>query len=371
MTDDRLFGPQRQERLMDELRRHGSIRVREIAALLGVSELTVRRDIAALASQNLLTKVHGGATLPTDLGPATQVRRRGAAAPRFTIGMVVPSLDYYWPAIVGGARSAAAAQGVQIQLRGSTYDWAEDRRQISRLIEAQQVQGLLLAPNLDGDDVDEMIAWIGDLPVPVILVERQPPRWTPTKNQLEWVRSDHALGLEIAVRHLHQHGHRSIGLVLSKGSPTSAHLERGWRLVCADLGIPPEQVVRESVRMEEPGYRETIEHLLGSCRSTGTTALVIHSDPDAMSVAQYCVERGLSIPDDLAIVAYDDEVARLAEPAMTAIRPPKSMVGRTAVELMVARLVEGRRRPSQRILITPELVIRDSSIPLASRALQP
>jgi DNA-binding LacI/PurR family transcriptional regulator len=370
VAEDRLFGPQRQERLMDELRRHGSIRVREFAALLGVSELTVRRDIAALAEQNLLTKVHGGATLPTDLGPAAPLRRRGTGVPRFTIGMVVPSLDYYWPAIVGGARSAAAAQGVQIQLRGSTYDWAEDRRQITRLIEAQQVQGLLLAPNLDGDDVGEMIQWIGDLPVPVILVEREPPRWTPTKSQLEWVRSDHALGLEIGVRHLHQHGHRSIGLVLSKGSPTSTHLERGWERVCADLELSPDLVVRESVRMEEPGYRETIAQLLERCRSTGTTALVIHSDPDAMSVAQYCVERGVTIPDDLAIVAYDDEVAALAEPAMTAIRPPKPMVGRTAVELMVARLIEGRRRPSQRILIAPELIIRDSSIPLGSRGIQ-
>ncbi|MEI8409257.1 MULTISPECIES: substrate-binding domain-containing protein [unclassified Kribbella] len=367
MAEERLFGPQRQERLMDELRRHGSIRVREFAALLGVSELTVRRDIAALASQNLLTKVHGGATLPTDLGPATHIRRRGTGPPRFTIGMVVPSLDYYWPAIVTGARSAAVAQDVQIQLRGSTYDWAEDQRQITRLIEAQRVQGLLLAPNLDGDDVPEMIQWIGDLPVPVILVERQPPRWTPTKNQLEWVRSDHALGLEIAVRHLHQHGHRSIGLVLSKGSPTSAHLERGWELVCAELGISPDLIVRESVRMEEPGYRETIGHLIERCRASGTTALVVHSDPDAMSIEQYCAERGIAIPEDLAIVAYDDEVARLAEPALTAIRPPKPMVGRTAVELMVARLVEGRRRPSQRILITPELMIRDSSIPLASR----
>jgi DNA-binding LacI/PurR family transcriptional regulator len=201
----------------------------------------------------------------------------------------------------------------------------------------------------------------------VILVERQPPRWTPTKNQLEWVRSDHALGLEIAVRHLHQHGHRSIGLVLSKGSPTSTHLESGWELVCADLGISPGLIVRESVRMEEPGYRETIGQLLERCDSTGTTALVVHSDPDAMSIAQYCAERGIAIPEDLAIVAYDDEVARLAEPAMTAIRPPKPMVGRTAVELMVARLIEGRRRPSQRILITPELMIRDSSIPLPNR----
>ncbi|MFI7067286.1 substrate-binding domain-containing protein [Kribbella sp. NPDC050124] len=366
MSDERLFGTQRQERLMDELRRHGSIRVREFAVLLGVSELTVRRDIAALAAQNLLTKVHGGATLPTDLGPATQIRRRGTGPPRFTIGMVVPSLDYYWPAIVSGARSAAAAQDVQIQLRGSTYDWAEDQRQITRLIESQQVQGLLLAPNLDGDDVGEMVQWIGDLPVPVVLVERQPPRWTPTKSQLEWVRSDHALGLEIAVRHLHEHGHRSIGLVLSKGSPTSVHLERGWELVCTDLGISPDLIVRESVRMVEPGYRETIAQLLERCRATGTTALVVHSDPDAMSVAQYCTERGITIPDDLAIVAYDDEVARLAEPAMTAIRPPKPMVGRTAVELMVARLVEGRRRPSQRILITPELFIRASSIPLTT-----
>jgi len=352
---------------MDELRRHGSVRVREFAVLLGVSELTVRRDIAALASQNLLTKVHGGATLPTDLGPTTHTRRRGTGPPRFTIGMVVPSLDYYWPAIVSGVRSAAVAQDVQIQLRGSTYDWAEDQRQITRLIEAQQVQGLLLAPNLDGDDVPEMIQWIGDLPVPVILIERQPPRWTPTKNQLEWVRSDHALGLEIAVRHLHQHGHRSIGLVLSKGSPTSPHLERGWELACADLGLCPDLVMRKSIRMESPGYRETIDELLDRCHAAGTTALIVHSDPDAMSIAQYCAERGISIPDDLAIVAYDDEVARLAEPAMTAIRPPKPMVGRTAVELMVARLAEGHRRPSQRILITPQLMIRDSSIPLLNR----
>lgn len=365
MSDDRLFGLQRHERVLDELRRHGSVRVKELAQLLGVSELTVRRDIAALAAQNLLTKVHGGATLPTDLAPAAQARRRSSAAPRFTIGMVVPSLDYYWPPIVSGARSAAAALGVHIQLRGSTYDWNEDRRQISRLIEAQQVQGLLLAPNLEGEDVGEMIQWIGDLPVPVILVERHPPRWTPTKYQLEWVRSDHSLGAEIAVRHLHDHGHRNIGLLLSKGSPTSAHLAHGWGLACADLGIPAGMVLRESVRMDEPGHREIVAQILEQCAEAGTTALIIHSDPDAMAVAQYCVELGMSIPEDLAIIAYDDEVAGLAEPAMTAVRPPKSMVGRTAVELMVARLVEGKRRPTQRVLLTPELVIRDSSIVLA------
>jgi DNA-binding LacI/PurR family transcriptional regulator len=82
-------------------------------------------------------------------------------------------------------------------------------------------------------------------------------------------------------------------------------------------------------------------------------------------VQQFCAEAGVRIPDDLAIVAYDDEVAGLAQPAMTAVRPPKHQVGRLAVEMMVARLVEGRRRPTQRILVMPELVIRGSSVVLA------
>lgn len=365
MGDDRLFALQRRERVMDELRRHGAVRVRDLARILEVSELTVRRDIAALAARGLLTRVHGGATLPTELDPATPAvpsRRPRTAATAFTIGMVVPSLDFYWPPIVSGARASAAALGVHIQLRGSSYDQAEDRRQISRLIAAQQVQGLLLAPNLEGEGADELIDWIGNLPVPTILVERQTPDWTPTPRQLEWVRSDHALGLETAVRHLHEHGHRRMGLVLSKGSPTSAHLSVGWQRACADLGLPAEFVVRESVALDVPGHREIISRILERCRHHRTTALIVHSDPDAISIAQYLAEQGLSIPGDIAMVSYDDEVAQLAEPAMTAVRPSKSRVGRVAVEMMVARLVEGKRRPPQRVLILPELVIRNSSV---------
>ncbi|MEH0548484.1 substrate-binding domain-containing protein [Streptomyces sp. B21-105] len=364
MTEDRPFALQRRERLMDELRLHGAVRVRDLAQLLEVSELTVRRDIAALAARGLLTKVHGGATLPTELDSAqAQARRARPAATPFSIGMVVPSLDYYWPQVVSGARAAAAVLGVQLQLRGSSYDQAEDRRQISRLVEAKQVQGLLLAPNLeDGDGVDEMIDWIGDLPVPTVLVERQTSSWTPTPRQLEWVRSDHALGLEMAVRHLHEHGHGRIGLVLSKGSPTSVHLVQGWHKACGELGLPDDFVVRAGVALYEPGHRQAIEDILERCRRYRITALIVHSDPDAISIAQYLSEQGVAIPDDIALVGYDDEVAHLAEPAITAVRPPKARVGRTAVEMMVSRLKEGRRRPPQRVLILPELILRDSSV---------
>jgi DNA-binding LacI/PurR family transcriptional regulator len=358
MTQERLFSVQRQELLLDLLRRNGSIRVRELARDLGVSELTIRRDIATLAERHLATRVHGGATLPRP-GPVNRSRQ---APTRFTIGMVVPSLDFYWPHVVAGARAAAAALGVTVQLRGSSYDADEDRRQIRRLVDAQQVQGLLLAPSLAGEQADAMVDWIGRLPVPTILVERQPPRFTPTPRPIEWVRSDHALGLEIAVHHLHQQGHRRVGLVLSKGSPTSAYLLRGWRSACADLAIADTMVVRESVALDAPGHREIIRDVLGACRQSKITALVVHSDPDAISIAQYCTEHGVPIPDELALVSYDDEVAHLAE--LTAVRPPKNHVGRLAVELMVARLTDGERRPPQGILVTPELVVRRSSPPL-------
>jgi DNA-binding LacI/PurR family transcriptional regulator len=153
--------------------------------------------------------------------------------------------------------------------------------------------------------------------------------------RIEWVRSDHALGLEMAVRHLYDQGHDRIGLVLSEGSPTSAHLLRGW------AGT----VVSKR------------DDLVGACRRDGLTALVVHSDPDAIAVAGELAGTGLNV----ALVSYDDEVAHLADPPLTAIRPPKNHIGRIAVELMVSRLLSGDRRPPQGVLVAPELVVRESS----------
>src|SRR3954463_7514554 len=58
-----MLAVQRQKLIVDELRRHGAVRVSELTALLAVSEMTVRRDLDTLAAAGLLDKVHGGATL--------------------------------------------------------------------------------------------------------------------------------------------------------------------------------------------------------------------------------------------------------------------------------------------------------------------
>jgi DNA-binding LacI/PurR family transcriptional regulator len=312
MTGSRLFNVERYERLLADLHRQGSVRVRDLARDLGVSELTIRRDITALARRNLVTKVHGGAMLPATLD------RPHRTAATLTVGMVVPSLDSAWPPVVSGARAAATTLGVSVQLRGSNDDPDEERRQIRLLVEKGRVQGLLLAPN--PRDPARMIEWIGRLEVPSVLVERA---GVVPRRPVDCVGTDHAAGLELAVHHLRCQGHRRIALVLA-GGPASTHLEQAWRAA---------------------GFPDALLVSLAECLRAKATALIVHG-----------ADLGSSIPDGLAVVSYanDDDAA------LTVVRPSKHHVGRLALELMVARLLDGGHRPVQRVLVAPELVVRRS-----------
>lgn len=356
-----VFALQRRERLMDELRAHGSVAVREIALVLNVSELTIRRDINTLAQQGLVTRVHGGATLRSSIEPNLASTVVGAGVTRYTLGMVVPSLDYYWPQIINGARAAATQAQSRLLLRGSTYDVRDNRKQVQALVNTPGVHGIIAAPDTAGEAGRDLLRWLDGLSVPVVLAERRAPESVPVQ-RLESVATDHAYGARLAVRHLHGAGHERIGLLAEPHSPTTAQVRRGWQEAIETLGLPADVVNTDAVSFNSKDREKVMDEIIAQCTATGTTALVILSDPQAVAFEQHCLDRGIRVPDDLAIVAYDDEVAHLGDPAVTAVRPPKQYVGREAVELLVARLESGRRRPIHRIELNPELIVRESSI---------
>ena len=356
----------RRAQLLEALQRQGTVRVSELTEALGVTPVTVRRDIAQLASAGLVRRVHGGATLLTpddDLAeestPASSETTRPAER---SIGMLVPSLDYYWPGVVRGAEEEARAQGLRMVLRGSSYETLDDRPQLARLVDQARVDGLVIAPRVEAPRAAETLEWLTSTERPVVLVERS-ATVGPHHAVVESVVSDHALGAAMAVRHLAALGHRRVGLVLSEQSPTGPHVRRGWLEAAVEVGFVPGSTVDVLVPNPRSARIDpSLDAVLDRCLSTGTTALLVHADAEAMALVQRCEQRGLHVPSDLSVVAYDDEVAGLFSPPLTAVRPPRRSIGRAAVGLVAARLADPGR-PTHRVVISPSLRVRESSAP--------
>ncbi|CAM5727786.1 substrate-binding domain-containing protein [Streptomyces violaceorubidus] len=97
-------------------------------------------------------------------------------------------------------------------------------------------------------------------------------------------------------------------------------------------------------------------------RKVGATAMVLHGDVDALMVVQRLAEEGVRVPEDCSVVAYDDVVAGLASPPLTAVSPPKAEVGHAAAELLLERLAGAPgSRPGRRVELLPRLMVRGST----------
>ncbi|MGP4112768.1 substrate-binding domain-containing protein [Streptomyces sp. 4N509B] len=345
----------RQERILAAVRHHGTVRLADLAQHLGVSAVTVRRDVTALADRGLVARVHGGVTLPYP--PQRPGPRRAAGA---LVGMVVPSVEYYWPHVIHGAQATVAAAGGRLVLRASRYEAAEDRRQVGKLLE-RGVDTLLVAPATGGSAGVELLRWLGSLPVPVVLVERLPPPELPTL-ALDAATTAHALGAGLAVRHLVTLGHRLIALVTSRTSPTSRALRAGWRETVASLDLPPHDGLAHDVpHYGAPGWAVAYDAVLRRCRERGAHALLVHSDREAVGMVERARDQGIAVPGELAVVSYDDEVAAASDPPLTAVRPDKHRLGALAADLALARsATPSAERPVHRTQLWPTVVVRDS-----------
>lgn len=362
--ESRTLAAGRRASILEALHRDGTVRISDLSEKLGVTAVTLRRDIAHLAGEGLLRRVHGGATLhttgtPTPGAPPTepaQPPHPGAA------GMLVPSLDYYWPEVVRGAEEEASAQGLRILLRGSSYESADDRPPLERLLDNEDVCGLIVAPSLTAPTAATTMEWLSTLDTPVVLVERATTAG-PRQAVMESVVTDHALGAAMAVHHLVSLGHRRIGVLTSEHSPTSPHVRRGWLEASAEAGLDPRSTVDRTIpRPAAPGWDTALDEVLDRVEATATTAVLVHADAEAMALVQRAEQRGVEVPSGLSVVAYDDEVAALFTPALTAVRPPRRSIGRAAVSLLAARLHDPDR-PTHRVVIAPSLRVRGSSAP--------
>jgi DNA-binding LacI/PurR family transcriptional regulator/predicted transcriptional regulator len=358
-----MHAEERHKAILRQVRRQGSARVRELAAELGASTATIRKDVEVLSERGLVVRVHGGAMLPEDwsqtVRPGQVADSDAASSGRLlTFGLVVPSANYYYPELIKGVQETAEARGIRVALRISEYNAEQERLQATELVQ-DGADGLLLAPS--GAEPDVPRQWYEELGVPVVLVERGQAREGAS---IDFVVSDHVFGARRAVEHLLEVGRRRIALLVRGETPTVPWLREGYDAAMRQAGVDvPEDIAFIDLGSEwqgNPAYDRPMDTFLKAVEDRRVDAVIVHPDTEGLVLLQRLRSRSISVPSDLAIVSYDDEFAGIADIPLSAVAPAKYDVGVSAVELLRIRLAEpsGSRR---RTFILPKLHMRFSS----------
>jgi len=322
----------------------------ELANIYQVGINTVRRAVALLVEEGIVDRRQGSGTYVLDV-PANHAP--GASAR--SVGVLVPSTSYFYPRIITGIERAFSAQSVNVLLASSEYRPDLERKHIRRFLDSG-VQGLVLVPNLHLlDDPQAHVDSLRDLPVPYVLTERRPQRPAPD-DPTNFVVTDHAAGVHTAIRHLVQLGHRRIGYLGRIRTGTASPIADGFARACAQLDLRP---APEAIVRREVWSTAEIAEYARICRTHEITAVFCHGDRDAASLLVQARALGLEVPRDLALITYDDEVADLGDPPLTAVAPPKEAVGAVSADLLL-KLLDDPGAPAHRVELLPRLVVRAS-----------
>lgn len=285
--------------------------------------------------------------------------RRLASGQTHTIALVLHQgpiqaySDTFLPQLLQGLSQAALQEGYYVLFY--PIDPAQDPNSYVELLRGRHVDGLILSgPRSD----DVQLLKLYEEGYRLVLQGQLPGSTIP------FVDVDNVKGANLAVEHLINLGHRDIGLITSAPLHYTAARQRlqGYRQTLEAHGIPYDPLkVREAHFVEESGERAAND-LLSSDRDL--TALFVASDTVAYGVLRALRRRELRVPDDMALVGFDDlPVSRYVNPSLTTIRVPAFGLGWAAADLLI-QLLNGQQdqEPEEtELILDTELIVRRSS----------
>lgn len=272
-----------------------------------------------------------------------------------TVAIVVLDVSNpFFTDVVRGAESVVEAGGSMLIVCSSGEDPAREHRHLD-MLEEQRVQGLLITPVSDGPQprLERFI----ERGIPVVLVDRGAASTSRCS-----VAVDDVLGGRLAAGHLLETGHRHLAFV---GGPMSIRqvADRYQGTTDALAGSGATCTMFATPHLSIGAGRAAATDLADLPVGGRPTAVVCANDLLALGVLQGAIARGLRVPEDLAIVGYDDiEFAAAATVPLSSVRQPRELLGRTAAELLAEEVAEGERAHEHRhAVFQPDLVVRRSS----------
>ncbi|MCI0399063.1 MAG: LacI family transcriptional regulator [Chloroflexi bacterium] len=332
------------------------VTIQQVAKEAGVSSSTVSRVLTGNTSVRkdlrvaVLQAVERLAYRPNQIARSLKIRETR------TLGLLINDiLNPFYGAVAKGMEDLARAAGYSVIFCSINQNYQLERDALSMLHD-KGVDGIIVAPV--GANNYEVLKNLLTMGVRLVQIDRQLPQLKASA-----VLLDNLAGAYQATHHLLENGYTPVGLVSHvPGRITLIQREQGYTQALQDAGLAISKSDICHVAFDMSDLADQVQRLLTG--PTRPAALLVTNNRLAIGVLRTIKELGFKIPDDVALVMFDDlELFELHAPPITAVAQPAYAMGYKAAELLLEQLNSDSPVPTQVVTFHPELIVRDSSRP--------
>ncbi|SON49616.1 HTH-type transcriptional repressor PurR [Vibrio tapetis] len=326
--------------------------IKDVARIAGVSTTTVSHVInktrfVAEATQERVNK----AVEELNYAPSAVARSLKCNTTR-TIGMLVTqSTNPFFAEVVDGVESYCYRQGYTLILcnTGGIY---EKQRDYIRMLAEKRVDGILVMCSDLTEELRGMLDSHADIPKVIM-------DWGPESSHADKIIDNSEEGGYLATKYLIDHGHTDIAC-LSGHLDKLACIERiaGYKRALAEANIEFQEDHIIEGNFECDMAVVAADKIIAMAQRP--TAVFCFNDTMALGLLSRLQEKGLSVPDDISVIGYDNiEVSGYFSPPLTTVHQPKRRVGKTAFEILLER-IKDKEHDKRVFEMHPEIVERQS-----------
>lgn len=327
--------------------------IRDVATLAQVSPMTVSRTLRHPQTVNPETRARVEHAI-AQLNYTVPVPTERVTAPTLTLACIVPEISNpFFNDIVISIEQAADQHGYRLIICNSQYQLQREARFLEDLHQ-RNMSGIIIAPCAD-TSLPTLQAFLKQQ-TPFVLIDREVPGFVA-----DIVQVDNVAAAQQLTNHLVACGHRRIAFV-SGDSTVSTFRDRlqGYRMALDTAGIQfdPALIYSETISEQAQGAHSMQQLLNQTQLPDAVMAINRHT---AITIFHTCQQQRIVIPDDLALVSFDDIDATQLFPFFTVMAQPTVAIGQHAVACLMQQMhgKSGRGEPSHHKLAAA-LIIRQS-----------
>ena len=328
------------------------VTVKDVAAQAGVSTATVSRVLSGKGGVRPELEARVRSAIDSlDYHPNQAARRLRERKARI-IGVLVPEIQIPFFAGIVTYIDEVLQEAGYLLLLGNTHDSLQGEQEHINIFLGEDVSGIIFAAanSFDLSNYQHLL----QTGIPLVAFDR-----TPGRLKIDSVRIDNVRATARAASHLVEEGHRQIALITGpRQISTAVDRQNGYEQALHNAGLASNPALIQVGDYIQAGGYQAMQRLLELPERP--SAVLVADTAMALGAMQCIHERNLRIPNDIALISFDDlPWAAAVQPPLTVIAQPVKDIGVTAARLILER-IQNPDAPLRRVVLDTELILRGS-----------